>query len=90
MLIAHTVEKDLSIFCIIDNLHRHVLCHHSGECLGYLIFISLRVCRIFHISIRLRVFRLCECDLSILCGEGVSGLCCCQLRDGSDISRKQL
>ena len=52
MLVAHAVEKRLTVLAVIYNLQRHIFRRHPCKSLGHLILIALILNRVFHECIR--------------------------------------
>ena len=90
MLIAHTIDKRLTVLTVIHHFQCYIFCHHSCKCLGNFIFITFIIYYIFHICIWFGVFGSSKRNRSILCRERITGSCCTKFCDCSDISGKKL
>ena len=90
MLVAHTIEQGLTVFCIIYYFDGQILMGHLLQCLGDLIHVRLILRLIPHIGIRSGNIELAIFDGRGLGRETVAGSRCGQFRQCSDISGMQL
>ena len=89
MLVAHTIEQSLTVFCIIYYFDGQILMGHLLQCLGDLIHVRLILRLIPHIGIRSGNIELAIFDGRGFGRETVAGSRCGQFRQCSDVSGMQ-